>query len=218
MNYATEKDMTNFEAGIQRMWESGDLPCLLHLCGGNERQLVELFKEARDGDWFFSTHRNHYHALLAGITPERLRALILAGKSMFVFDRERNFVSSSILAGNCAMAVGVAYALKESGSKRKVWCFVGDGAEEEGHFYEAALYAEGHDLPITFVVEDNDRQVDTDKAARRGKELRGLEYLFPSVVRRYQYRATFPHAGSGAKPGTIVFKQTAIDRLAAAQV
>ena len=81
----------------------------------------------------------------------------------------------------------------------RVWCFLGDGAEDEGHYYEAARYAAGHDLPVTFVIEDNDRSVDTDKITRRGGDAGGMTAFLCSHVRRYNYTATFPHAGSGCK-------------------
>ncbi|MFN3077090.1 MAG: thiamine pyrophosphate-dependent enzyme [Alphaproteobacteria bacterium] len=198
MNYATKDQLIAFENRIKGLWEAGDLPFLLHLCGGNEDQLIEIFAGIQEGDWIFSSHRNHYHALLAGIEPAKLEALIRSGHSMFVFDRTRNFVTSSILAGTCGIAAGVAWQLKHSGSSNRVWCFLGDGAEEEGHLYEAALFVAGQELPCTFVIEDNNRQVDTDKATRRAAQLTNPLDSLP-CVRRYHYTAVYPHAGSGCK-------------------
>ena len=198
MNYATKEQLIAFENRIKGLWEAGDLPFLLHLCGGNEDQLIEIFTGIQEGDWIFSSHRNHYHALLAGIDPAKLEALIRSGHSMFVFDRTRNFVTSSILAGTCGIAAGVAWQLKHSGSSNRVWCFLGDGAEEEGHLYEAALFVAGQELPCTFVIEDNNRQVDTDKATRRAAQLTNPLDSLP-CVRRYHYTAVYPHAGSGCK-------------------
>lgn len=204
-----------FEDRIRALWEAGELPFLMHLCGGNEAQLLSIFRAYRPGDWVFSTHRSHYHYLCAGGSPEKLAAMIRAGRSMFVFDASINFLASSVLAGCCAIAAGVASDLRQNsrapGIRPRcpldppscervrepwVWCFLGDGAEEEGHFYEAAMFVEGHGLPCTFIIEDNDRSVDTPRRERRGYA-RGLEDLF-SCVRRYTYRPTWPHAGSGA--------------------
>jgi len=211
-------DLTAFESDIRAEWEAGNLPCLLHLCGGNEEKLVEIFGAVRPGDWIFSTHRNHFHALLAGIPPARVKAEIMAGRSMFVFSRANNFYSSAILAGTCCIAAGVAHALKSHPSypshPSHVWCFLGDGAAENGHVWEAINFVEGHDLPCTFIIEDNDRQVDTNKLDRRGSRSAldaALEQF--RCVRRYAYTPTYPHAGSGAKPGTITFKHAAIQRL-----
>lgn len=222
----TEKDLIEFEESIRALWRAGELPCLLHLCGGNERQLLEIFQGINPaaGDWVVSTHRNHYHALLAGIAPEVLRESIKAGRSMFTYSRAHNFLSTAILAGGCGIAAGLALALKEAESRKPkaesqsrsphVWCFLGDGAEEEGHFYEAVLFVEAQGLPCTFIIEDNDRQVDTAKDARRGRSCAARYPLdhFP-CVRRYHYTPTWPHAGDGSPAGSIVFQPAAIERM-----
>ena len=189
-----KQDLIDFELRIKALFEQGKLPYLIHLCGGNEDQLIEIYKEIRTGDWIFSTHRSHYHYLLAGGDPDALEQMIKDGRSMFVFDRKLNFYTSSVLAGTCGIAAGVAHSLKEQGSASKVWCFLGDGAEDEGHFYEAVNYVAGSGLPCTFIIEDNDRSVDTSKAAR-GK----ATMTWPDCVRRYYYTPTFPHGGAGCK-------------------
>lgn len=203
-DYTPEK-LIAFEDRVKAAWESGDLPFLLHLNGGNEQQLLDLFEEIEEGDWIFCSHRNHYHSLLAGIPEERVFANIQAGGSMFSYSRSRRVFSSAILAGNCGIAVGVGIALKAAGSKNRVWCFLGDGAEENGHFYEAVLYVTGHNLPVEFIIEDNNIQVDTPKELRRGMSS-GLLDSWP-CVRRYRYTPVYPHAGSGCKHH-ITFKPT----------
>jgi len=208
----TSADLIAFESRIRSHWQAGDLPCLLHLCGGNEEQLVRIFRDIRPQDWVLSGHRNHYHALLKGIPPDVLEASILRGDSMFTFSDEHRFLSSAILAGLCGTANGLAWAMREAGENSRVWCFLGDGAEEEGHFYEAVLFAEAHDLPVRFVIEDNDRQVDTTLAERGRTKPAGL-LDHASCVLRYTYAPTYPHAGDGSAPGTITFKADAIERM-----
>jgi pyruvate dehydrogenase E1 component alpha subunit len=190
-----------FERRVADAFDAGELPYLLHLSGGNEEALVRLFEEVRPGDWVFSTHRNHYHFLLAGGTEDELMRMIRAGRSMFVFSRRLRFLVSSLVAGACAMAAGVAWALKAVGSEAWVWCFIGDGAADQGHYYEAARWVEGHGLPCTFVVEDNDRAVVSDAAARHGT---AVAYL-PRCVRWYCYAPVWPHAGTGH--GHVEFKK-----------
>lgn len=203
MNHCTKDGLIAFETEIKLLWEAGELRHLLHLCGGNEDELIRIFRMFKAGDWIFSTHRSHYHALLAGIEPANLRAMIEQGHSMFVFDKARNFLTSSVLAGTCAIAVGVAWALRESKNREHVWCFLGDGAEEQGHFYEAVMMAAGHELPVTFIIEDNNRSVDTTKPDRRGcgsLGTSGFQMDWPrEYVIRYHYTPTYPHAGSGCK-------------------
>lgn len=197
MKYIDKLGLVEFEQRIADHWENGDLPYLIHLSGGNEDFLVNLFNdEVREGDWIFSSHRNHHHALLSGVPQERLEKLILDGNSMFVFDKKRQFLTSSVLAGTCGIAAGVAWALKEESSPNKVWCFLGDGAEEEGHFYEAVLMVSGHQLPCTFIIEDNNRSVDSSIEERIPTRFR---VNWPECVRRNVYTPTFPHAGNGTK-------------------
>lgn len=217
----TAADLIAFEDRIKAHWEAGRLPSLIHLCGGNEAQLIEIFHRIRPGDWVFSTHRNHYHALLAGYPADELEQAILDGRSMFGFRRGResagaHLYSSAILAGTCAIAAGVAYACRPmlhpaAQLAPRVWCFLGDGAEEEGHFYEAALFVEANGLPCTFIIEDNARQVDTPKDQRRtGLAATPLDHFH--CVERYHYTPTYPHAGSGSKH-FITFQPEAIQRL-----
>jgi TPP-dependent pyruvate/acetoin dehydrogenase alpha subunit len=230
----TAQSLIEFESGIRELWERGQLPSLVHLCGGNEQQLIDIFSEIKKGDWIFASHRTHYAALLSGIKPEVLRQKILDGDSMFVYSRKHNFLCSAVLAGCCGIAAGVAWDIKQNlkwiefkshGADKKVecvlcgkrighqdvakgshaawhktnpqrvWCFIGDGGEEEGHFYEAAMFVEANDLLCTFIIEDNNRSVDTPRDHRRGAA-KGLEHLF-KCVKRYHYTPTYPHAGSG---------------------
>lgn len=187
-----KQKLIEFESGIIKLWENAEIPYPCHFSGGNEEQLIEIFKEIKPGDWIFSTHRSHYQYLLAGGNPEKLKEVILRGDSMHIFDKNLNFFTSAIVAGTCAIAAGVSLALKKKGSDKKVWCFIGDGVEDEGHFYEAVRYVDGWDLPCTFVIEDNDRSVETPKKERYGKS----EINLPSCVRRYHYKATYPHVGT----------------------
>ena len=188
-----KQDLINFEKEIVELWESAQIPYPVHFSGGNEDQLIELFKEIKEGDYIFSTHRSHYHYLLKGGSKEKLKEMILEGNSMHVFDKKLNFFTSAIVAGCPAIAAGTAFALKRKNSDNKVWCFIGDGAEDEGHFYEAVRFVDGLKLPCIFVIEDNDRSVETPKKERYGKS----EIKWPDCVRRYYYKPTYPHVGTG---------------------
>lgn len=211
----TAESLIAFEQRIKGHFANGDLPFLVHLSGGNEAELLKLFAGIGENDWVFSNHRSHYHALLKGIPGAEVEAAILRGDSMFIFDRERRFYTSSILAGTCAIAAGVAKAIKEREGSEKVWCFLGDGAEDNGHFCEALRYADGHDLPIKFIVEDNNRQVDTSYVERWGTSRR---WAWDSTkLYAYNYEATFPHGGAGLPPGSVTFKQSAIERFKCSQ-
>lgn len=229
MHTHTKESLIAFEARIAEHWNAGNLPCVTHLCGGNEEQLLSIFADIRPGDWVLSTHRSHYHALLSGVPEAKLEADILAGHSMFAFRKAQmmegfdpdydlmwdgaNLLSTAILAGQCPIAAGLAWACQphlhpKAHLAPKVWCFLGDGAEEEGGFYEAALWVETHQLPCTFIIEDNGWQMDTPKSERRaGAAWHPLDHF--KCVKRYHYTRTYPHAGTGKK---ITLKPEAIAR------
>ena len=189
----TKKELIEFEKKIAEFWENGKIPYPVHLTGGNEDQLIKIFKKIKKEDYIFSTHRSHYHYLLAGGSPENLEKMIMGGDSMHVFDKNINFLTSAIVSGAPTIAAGVSLALKMKKSKRHVWCFVGDGAEDEGHFYEAVRYVDGKSLPCTFILEDNDRSVATPKKERYGDS----RINWPKCVIRYCYKSTVPHVGTG---------------------
>lgn len=192
----TAESLIAFEKRMVGLWESGEIPSLVHFSGGNEQQLIEIFSEIRKQDWIFVSHRAHYHCLLKGMPESELEEFIRLDKSMFCFDRELRIYQSAILAGCVGIATGVAVANKEAQNGEHVWCFIGDGAADSGHLYEAALYATGHELPITFVIENNFRQVDTDIAVRRGASYVAFSMNAP-CIREYTYESRWPHAGSG---------------------
>jgi len=194
----TKEELIAFEDRIGDLYLDNQLPFLFHLSGGNEDQLIEIFKHINEGDYVISNHRNHYHALLHGIPPEELEEKIKDGRSMFVYDRKRNFFLSAIIGGTPAIAAGIAWALKRKGSPQKVWCFVGDGTEDNGHLAEAIRYVDGWDLPCTFVIESNDRSCEASNADRWGKTAHP-NWNSSSVI-RYQYSCTYPHC---RKPGMI---------------
>lgn len=201
----TEEELIAFENRIGELYFDNKLPFLFHLSGGNEKQLIEIFKDIKEGDYVISNHRSHYHALLHGIPPEVVEDRILNGRSMFIYDREKNFFCSAIIGGTPAIAAGIAWALKKKGSNQKVWCFIGDGTEDSGHTYEAVRYVDGFDLPCKFVIENNNRSVESTNEERWGKT---ADYIWnsPSVI-KYYYDITYPHA---RRPGTIDLSKTKV--------
>ena len=190
-NWNKEK-LISFEKEIVDLYFDNKLPYLFHLSGGNEDQLIEIFKQIQPGDYVVSNHRNHYHALLHGLSPEEIKYKILNGQSMFMYNREKNFFCSAIIGGTPAIAAGIALALKRKNSKQKVWCFIGDGTEDNGHTYEAIRYVDGWDLPCKFIIECNDRSVEASNADRWGKSS-NYNWNSPAVI-KYNYTITYPHA------------------------
>jgi TPP-dependent pyruvate/acetoin dehydrogenase alpha subunit len=183
----TADDLRAFEREVADAFEAGKIRGPIHLSDGNEDQLIEIFKEIPRTAFVFSTWRSHYHALLHGVPRERLMADILAGKSMQLHYREPLFFSSAIVGGILPIACGAAYAGAE------VWCFIGDMTASIGVFADAARIARGHDLSITFVIEDNRLSTNTPT-----QEAWGVTNGMRPQLRRYRYeRGAYPHVGSG---------------------
>lgn len=220
----TKEDLIAFEKKIEVEWQAGKIKAPVHFCGGNEDQLIDVFRKVRPDDYVFSSHRSHYHALLhvgdSGLWDEIIgrESGTCKGRarSMGYIHTPGRFYSSAIVGGMCAPAVGVALALQIKQKRfkadplntdefavmpptRHVWCFLGDGGVDGGHFWEALTWAEGMDLPITFVIEDNDRATCSSVMDRMGINkcnIRRAMELSRKVL-YYGYKATYPHVGTG---------------------
>ena len=188
----TSQTLINFENAIIEEWESGKIRGPIHLSNVNEEELIEIFSRIQTSDWVFSTWRSHYHALLKGISPQWITDEILAGKSITLCNIDEKFYSSAIVGGTLSIALGVAMGIKEKGSDEKVWCFIGDMSFESGIFYEVHKYARNFNLPIYFIVEDNDISTYTPTEATWNKKRE-----MPDDVIYYKYKSKFPHYGSG---------------------
>ena len=188
----TAQQLKQYEIDAQKEWETGSVLGPVHLSKGNEEQLIEIFQYVHPKDWVFSTWRNHYHALLHGVPQDWLMDEIKKGRSMKVMNKEHNFVISAIVGGIIPQALGVALSLKRRKSKRKVWCFVGDMTFETGEFHLCHKYAQNFDLPLQFVVEDNNLSTNTPTDETWGKKQN-----VPNDVIYYEYERGFPHHGSG---------------------
>ena len=189
----TKKELIDFELDIKTIYESGKIKAPIHLSGGNEDELIKIFKDVQEDDWVFSSWRNHYHALLHGIDKNILKDLIVRGKSMSVYSDKPKFYSSSIVGGTLPIALGVAKSIKLKGEVNKVWCFIGDMTFESGIFYEAYKYAKNFNLPLQFVVEDNNMSTNTPTDETWG----GVKRNVPDDVIYYKYEREFPHHGTG---------------------
>ena len=192
----TVQFLKDFESSIAEEYNAGHIRAPIHLAGGNEQQLLDIFNHAKIGDYFFCSWRNHLHALLAGIPPEEVRRQIMAGRSMTVCSPEHRFFSSAIVAGCCPIALGVAWQIKRNGGKERVWLFLGDMAIMTGIAVECINYARWNNLPLIVVLEDNNKSVCGDT-----REIWGLQPEQDVLYADYHYKFTlpYPHAGAGRR-------------------
>jgi TPP-dependent pyruvate/acetoin dehydrogenase alpha subunit len=189
----TSDELIAFEDNIVEHWEKGGIQGPVHLCNGNEEQLLEISKRMNDSDWVFSTWRSHYHALIKGVSPIWLKQEILEGRSITIVSEKDKFYASAIVSSIIPIAVGAAMGIKSNGGTEKVWCFVGDMAFETGQFYEMHKYATNLNLPIVFIVEDNGVSTNTPTIETWG----GVKRDIPTNVIWYNYKNKWPHYGTG---------------------
>jgi len=192
------QDLRDFELKIFQLFKDKKIASPVHLRGGNEQQLIEIFKNINEEDYCICTWASHLECMLKGVPRERLEASILRNKSICLAFRDYNIISSAIVGGNAPIAVGVAKAIKLKKERKHVWCFVGDMSFYTGAVQESVRYAEVNDLPITFVVADNGLSVTTPTEACWGNEIKALTDKSPKCI-YYSYTNVFPHAGIGEK-------------------
>ena len=192
INY-TPEELKNFEAKIALEYEAGGIKGPIHLADGNESELIDIFSRISSEDFVFCAWRNHYHALLHGVDENYVLKEIRDGRSMGIMCDSPKFFSSSIVGGIVPIALGTAVGYSRvPNNSHHVWCFIGDMTYESGLFWEAYKFSKNHNLPITFIVEDNGKSVTTDtEATLNGKqsELEGVIY--------YKYQSKYPHHGTG---------------------
>lgn len=186
----TVESLIAFEDDVAAEFNVGNIRAPVHLSKGNEVQLLRIFEDVRPQDWCCCTWRSHFACLLKGVPPERLKADIIAGKSITLNYPDFKIISSAMVGGIIPIALGIAWAAKWRGSDENVWVLAGDMAARGGLYHECVQYASGHALPITFVIEDNGLSVNTGTDKSWGTEHK-LD------VRTYSYKLLVPHVGTG---------------------
>ena len=203
-----KEEMISFETEIGDIFDEGKIKAPIHLYSGNEDYIIKVFEEVNiENDWVCCTWRNHYQGLLKNIPKQILKDNIVKGKSMVAILPEHKFICSSIVGGIPSIAVGIAFSIKIQKKTNRVWCWVGDMSAETGAFHEAYKFSLNHDLPITFVVEDNKKSVCTPTDLVWGRETPYFlhEEYISGIVRQpklYYYQYTnhkYPHAGAGKR-------------------
>lgn len=153
------------EEKLADWYASGLIKAPVHLSIGQEAVAVGVMAALEPGDKIVSTHRCHGHYLAKGGDLKKMMAEILGkatgccrgkGGTMHLFDDNVGHVISAPLVGaSIPFAVGMAMASKMKGENKIVVAFFGDGAVEEGVFWESVNFASVKKLPVLFVCENN---------------------------------------------------------------
>lgn len=174
--YFTAYEMRTFEHEVARAFDAGEVPGLVHLSLGAEllHALLGVVLK-RDCDKILGSHRSHTLALAGGADPEAVAAEILgrvgglsggvAGTQHLMDQASAFLTSTGIVASQVSLAAGAALSaltLKTGGLAVAV---MGDGAVNQGAFYEAANLASMLSLPLLILVENNGLAQHTDAEA-----------------------------------------------------
>tara|TARA_A100001015_G_C14676815_1_gene589111 strand:- start:60 stop:671 length:612 start_codon:yes stop_codon:yes gene_type:complete len=191
--------LVNFENKIADLFNNKKIKAPIHLYSGNESQIIKIFQKVRKNDWVLCSWRSHYQCLLKGVPEKLLIKEIIKGKSISLCFRKYKILSSAIVGGNAPIAVGIAKALKIKKSKNKVLCFVGDMTSETGIVHECIKYSLNYNLPIIFVIEDNNLSVCTDTRKTWKQNKLSYEQIKNKKIIFYKYKNKYPHAGAGIR-------------------
>lgn len=161
-----------FEDKCAEMYYRGKMFGFVHLYNGQEAVSTGIAKAMRPDDFICSTYRDHVHALSAGVPARQVMAELFGketgcskgrGGSMHLFSAEHNLIGGfAFVAEGIPVATGVAFqsryrreAMGDQSSDQVTACFFGDGASNNGQFFECLNMASLWKLPILFVVENN---------------------------------------------------------------
>jgi len=152
-----------FEDLIQSLFLRGEIYGTTHLYTGQEAVAVGVASVLEDRDRLAATYRGHGHALALGVDPQALLDEMLgrgtginggrAGSMNINAPNDRLIGSFGIVGGSIAAATGVALALKRTGGVAV--CQFGDGAINQGYFYECLNFCAVMRLPLVFLCENN---------------------------------------------------------------
>ncbi len=162
------EDMTlgrTFEDKCAEMYYRGKMFGFVHLYNGQEAVATGVIRALKSTDYVCSTYRDHVHALSTGIPPRAVMAELFGkatgcskgrGGSMHLFSAEHHFLGGyAFVAEGIPVATGAAFTAKYKGTDQVTACFFGDGACNNGQFYECLNMAALWKLPIIYVVENN---------------------------------------------------------------
>lgn len=164
-DYRAMRRIRRTEEKIIEIYHTDKVKSPVHLSIGQEALAVASAKAFSKEDTVFSNYRGHAHYLACGGSLKHMWAELYgkasghsSGKagSMHLMDLDVNFmVASAIVTSAIPNAVGYALAEKMNGSNNIVVCYHGDGAVDEGVYWESLNFASLHALPILFICENN---------------------------------------------------------------
>ncbi len=154
-----------FEEKAGQIYGMGLIAGFCHLYIGQEAVVVGMQSAIGEGDQVITGYRDHGHMLACGMDPNGVMAELTGraggysrgkGGSMHMFSREKNFFGGhGIVGAQVPIGTGLAFSNKYRGGDRVCLTYFGDGAANQGQVYEAFNMAKLWDLPVIYVIENN---------------------------------------------------------------
>lgn len=154
-----------FEQEANRNYTLGKMGGFLHLYIGQESVAVGTCSLMGANDHVITAYRDHGHALAVGMSMNECMAELFGkvtgcskgkGGSMHFFAPDKNYWGGhGIVGGQTPLGLGLAYGIKYKGLTGAAMCFMGDGAVNQGAFYECLNMASLFDLPVVYIIENN---------------------------------------------------------------
>ena len=212
------------EETIESLYHEDNMKTPIHLYIGQEAIAAGVCAHLNVDDAIFTTYRSHGQYLSKGGDLNRMIAELHCketgcakgrGGSMHLMDLSAGHYGSSAIVGGCLpIATGMAFAQQRQNKGAVTVTFFGDGATDEGIFYESVNYAMLKKLPVVFVLENNEWAVCSHLSTRKvGENLfhsADPEHLFSekvdgnSVLDVYDVAGrAIEHARSGKGPAFI---------------
>jgi pyruvate dehydrogenase E1 component alpha subunit len=167
------------EALLKEYHPAEEMRCPIHFCIGQEAIPAALSAIVRADDYMFSHHRSHGYYFAKGSPLRELFAEIYGREtgadggragSQDISHSETHFYSGAILAGAVSIAVGAAFGFKFRKSTQIAISGFGEGATDEGAFWEAMNYSGKEKLPVLFVIENNRYATFSDQLKRQSDD------------------------------------------------
>ena len=154
-----------FEQKCAELYQLGKIGGFLHLYIGQEAIAVGSVGARRPQDHVITAYRDHAHAIVVGADPKALMAELLGkatgiskgrGGSMHLADVSHHYWGGyGIVGGHIPLGTGIALAEQYKGTDAVMMCYLGDGATNIGYFHESLNMAGVWDLPIIYMIENN---------------------------------------------------------------
>ena len=170
--YETMLKIRLFESTEMDVFARGEQEGFVHMYIGEEAIAAGACQNLNKDDYITSTHRGHGHLIAKGGDMGRMMGELYGrttgyckGKSgsLHIADFSLGILGANgIVAGGIPIAVGAGYSIKLRGTKQVSVAFFGDGASAQGAFHEAMNLAATVQLPVVFVMENNEWVCGTD--------------------------------------------------------